>query len=116
MSKPNLRSVGRAAEDQAAEYLISHGYTIVTRRYTGKGGEIDLVALDGDMLVFVEVKHRRTGSFLPEENVDSVKEARIYGAAEHYLHTVGEASRPVRYDVIAIDRNGLRHYRDCFRK
>lgn len=93
----------------AAEFLISKGYTIVTRGFTVKGGEIDLIALDQDTLVFVEVKHRR-GKLLPEEGIDQVKLSRMQVAAEQYLHRMDEAMRRLRYDVVAIDADGIRHH------
>jgi len=60
-------TTGRAAEMQAAEYLMNLGYTIITRNYQIRGGEIDLIALDGDELVFVEVRWRTDD--LGEESV-----------------------------------------------
>ena len=66
---PDKRALGREAEDRAARYLLEQGYTLVTRRFSSKGGEIDLVALDGETMVFVEVK-ARSGKFgTPEEAI-----------------------------------------------
>lgn len=110
-----LRGVGREAEDRAADFLMGLGYTIVTRRYHTKGGEIDLVALDGDTLVFVEVKSTRARGFSPEEAIDDRKTARIAVAAEAYLNAMEAQGRLARFDLIAIDRSGLRHYVDAFR-
>lgn len=106
---------GIAAEDRAAEYLIGLGYTIVTRRYKTRNGELDLVALDGETLVVVEVKERRAPGWIPEEGIDDKKVESISATLEHYLQAVGEPERTVRYDLIAIDRNGLRHHIDAFR-
>lgn len=103
---------GSDAEDRAADYLLGLGYTVVTRRYVAKGGEIDLVALDGETLVFVEVKQRSASR--PEEMVGSLKIARMVTAAKEYVLATGDA-RPVRYDVIAIDLSGLRHHVGAFR-
>jgi putative endonuclease len=110
---PNLRGVGRAAEDRAAEFLIGQGFTIVTRRYSSRSGELDLVALDGDILVIVEVKARRAEGLAPEESIPPLKAQRLLAAAREYLESVGEASREIRFDVIAIDRAGLRHIRNA---
>jgi putative endonuclease len=110
----NLRRVGREGEDRAAAYLESLGYTIVTRRYCTRGGEIDLVALDGEILVFVEVKERRAPGYVPEEGVGERKSARLSSAARKYLSEMGEETREVRFDLIAIDREGLRHHVDAF--
>jgi putative endonuclease len=106
---PNLRRVGHQAEDRAADYLVGKGYTIVTRRHKTASGELDIVALDGDTIVIVEVKERRTDGFVPEEALDALKVSRLIAAAGEYLHAMGESHRDVRIDVIAIDRSGLRH-------
>lgn len=106
---PNLRRVGATAEDQAANYLASLGYTIVTRRRKMPHGELDLVALDGEILVFVEVKFRRTDAS-PEEAVGATKMRNLQRAAEAYRLEMNEMEREVRYDLIAIDDDGLRHH------
>ncbi|MGV3615663.1 MAG: YraN family protein [Fimbriimonas sp.] len=112
---PNLRELGRAAEDAAATYLIGQGYTIVTRRYTARHGEIDLVALDGDLLVFVEVKRRDAPGYVPEESIGAAKRRALAQAGRQYLAEVAlEPEREARFDLIAIDRAGLRHHRDIF--
>lgn len=111
----NLRRVGAEAEDRAAEYLIEKGYTIVTRRWTARGGELDLVALEDDVLVFIEVKARSGRWDSPEEAITYVKIQRFLVAVEAYCLATDQTARPVRYDVIAIDDKGLRHYEDAFR-
>jgi len=111
---PNLRVVGREAEDRAAEFLRGLGYTIVTRRYKARHGELDLVALDGDLLVFVEVKARYAKEYVPEESIGDRKRRAMADAATDYLHAVGEPDRDHRFDVIAIDSRGLRHHVDIF--
>ena len=109
---PNLRRVGREAEDRAADYLHAEGYTIVTRRFKSSRGEIDLIAMDGDVLVFVEVKERRTDSCLPEDGVGLVKLGHLRIAATEYIAKMELADPVARFDVVAIDRQGLRHYRN----
>lgn len=104
----NLRQVGASAEDRAADYLVSQGYTVITRRRKMPHGELDLVALDGEILVFVEVKFRHVGS--PEESVGATKMRNWQRAAETYRIEMGEQQRKVRYDLIAIDGDGLRHH------
>lgn len=106
----DVRRVGDEGEDQAAEYLIGKGYTLVTRNFHSRRGEIDLVALDGEQLVIVEVKVRRTGAFPAEIAFDHTKIERLMNAAEDYLRFVEQPGRSVRYDLVAIDRNGLRHH------
>jgi putative endonuclease len=106
------RSIGRQEEDRAARFLMDNGYTIVTRRYTGRHGELDLVALDGDLLVFVEVKSRTSDLARPEEAVGDRKRKALYLVGQQYLFDVGEPEREVRYDLIAISPSGIRHYED----
>lgn len=93
--------------------MLEQGYTIVTRRFSTRSGEIDIVALDRDVLVFVEVKERRAPGFLPEEGVGDTKMARIRAAADEYLIKMGESGREIRFDVIAMDGSGLRHHKSA---
>lgn len=111
----DLRRVGAEAEDRAADYLLEKGWTIVTRRWSCRGGELDLIALDGDELVFVEVKSRSGKWFLPEEAIQPRKIERFLKAVGAYCREMDIEERPIRYDVIAIDDRGLRHYEDAFR-
>lgn len=112
---PNFRHLGREAEDRAAEYLLEQGFTIVTRRYKARRGEIDLVALDGDVLVFVEVKCRRGPSDSPEAAIDEAKVNRLAEAAAEYAARFDCERRAARFDLIAVTPDALRHYRDAFR-
>lgn len=106
----NARSRGAEAEDRAAIHLLKLGYTVITRRCHVGRFELDLVALDGATLVFVEVKWR-TGKFaVAEESLSSTKVQRLQEASERYmLENFGEL-RPARFDLIAIDDDGLRHH------
>lgn len=111
---PDFRSVGRAFEDRAAEYLVREGFTMLTRRFAARGGEIDLVALEGETLVFVEVKARRNGRYTPEEALTTQKMERTLAASEVYLARYDGPEREIRYDLVAIDDDGVRHYRSAF--
>jgi len=110
----SLRDLGSAFEDQAAAYLLEHGYTLVTRRYHARVGEIDLVAMDEDEIVFVEVKGRLSTDFVPEEAVGQDKIKRLRRAADKYLNEIDSMDRPHRFDLIAIDGSGLRHHVRAF--
>jgi putative endonuclease len=95
---------GRAAEAVAARFLERHGYRVIARNVWLCGAELDLVACDGEVLVFVEVRsrsHRRFGS--PIETVGGRKIARIARAAQAFLSLRGWADRPARFDVVGID-------------
>lgn len=107
------RAEGAAHEDRAAQYLLGLGYTLVTRRFRASGGEVDIVALDGETLVFVEVKFRARGA--PEEALDWTKVGRFESAAEAYLAKFESHDRPVRYDLIAVMPDDIRHHKGAFR-
>ena len=107
---PGVRRLGGDAEDRAAEYLIEKGFTIITRRYKARHGEIDIVALDGDVLVMVEVKERTKPGYIPEESVGVMKARRIGLAASEYVRKNGELEREIRFDLICFDPSGLRHH------
>jgi putative endonuclease len=96
------------------------GLTIVERNFRTPGGEIDVVARKGDVLVFVEVRSREDAGFgTPEESVTPAKRRRIVAAARRYLSKVPSSIwREARFDVIAIEGSGdaavLRHYPAAF--
>ena len=114
------RAQGDAAEERACRHLDRSGLTIVERNFRTRGGEIDIVARKGDVLVFVEVRSREDAAFgTPEESVTLAKRRRIVAAARQYLSKVPPSSwREARFDVIAIEGSGdaaeLRHYPAAF--
>ncbi|MDX2064664.1 MAG: YraN family protein [Fimbriimonadaceae bacterium] len=112
---PNRKELGRLAEDRAAEYLLSLGYSLITRRWKRAGGEIDLVAMDGETLVFVEVKATLAAGFRPEAAFSDTKVARLLHVSEQYVREYGLHDRPLRVDLVAVDASGLRHYPDVLR-
>ncbi len=105
---PDRRTVGTEHEDRVADYLLSAGYTIVTRRFKVAGGEIDIVAMDGDTLVFVEVKFRSRSA--PEDAVDTTKQARFDSAVSAYLQKTGSNQAKCRYDLVAVTPTEIRHH------
>ncbi len=96
---------GSAGEELAARHLALRGCEILDRNVRCRGGELDLVALDGESLVFVEVRTRRNraaGSAL--ESVTPRKQSRVVRAARLWLaRHPREAGRPVRFDVVAVE-------------
>ena len=114
------RAQGDAAEERACRHLDRSGFTIVERNFRTRGGEIDIVARKGDLLVFLEVRSREVPGFgTPEESVTPAKRRRIVGAARHYLSNVPPSSwREARFDVIAFEGAGnaavIRHYPAAF--
>ena len=95
---------GRWAERQAAWHLRGRGLKLIARNYACRFGEIDLIMSDGGVLVFVEVKRRRSASFMdPAESVDTHKQRRLAMAAGKFLATHPHYGRqPARFDVVTI--------------
>lgn len=113
---PHSRRIGAEAESLAAQHLREKGYVIVKRNYSGNDAEIDIIALDGETLVFVEVKYRtESGWETPEESVSPAKQKRLWKAAEQYLAEAVGKERDMRFDVVAIRGNKIAHYVDAFR-
>jgi putative endonuclease len=92
---------GRRSEIQAMEYLRSLGYRLVTSGYRAKGGEVDVIAWEGEVLVFVEVKARRNAD-PPEDAVSVQKQRRIIRAAQAYLSSRHLHDVPYRFDILAV--------------
>lgn len=96
-------ALGSGGERAAADFLIARGYHILERNFRCRGGEVDLIALDGGVLVFVEVKVRRTLSRgAPIEAVTAVKQARVRRAAQEYLTFCGRVFQRIRFDVMSV--------------
>jgi putative endonuclease len=98
-------NVGRIGEDLAHRYLRRQGCTIVARNYRTRSGsgEIDVVAWQGETLVFVEVKTRETAEFgAPERAVDADKERRLRTAARDYARRAGVEWERTRFDIVSV--------------
>jgi putative endonuclease len=115
------RSLGQRGERAAARYLRRSGYKIVARRERGRLGELDLVAVDGRTLVFVEVKTRRThDAGHPAESVGSQKQKRLTRLALAFLKRHDLLEYAARFDVLAITwpdgakRPTIQHYKNAF--
>ena len=116
----NRRALGAAGESVAAEFLRRHGFRIIEANARSRLGEIDLVALDAGVVVFVEVKGSRGGRYgAPEEMVTLFKQRRLTRLAAWYLQRRGWLDRPARFDVVAVDwdaagERSVRLYRNAF--
>jgi putative endonuclease len=105
--QPHNRGRGKVGEDDAVRWLEGQGYKVVERNVVNHGGEIDLVAREGDTLCFVEIKARASDAFGPAiAAVDFRKQRRISRAAALYLAVKGPRDTPCRFDVIGLDRIG----------
>ena len=108
---------GDAAEDADARHLIAAGCRIVARNARYRDGEVDLVARERDLLVFVEVRMRVSERFGGAAvSVDSLKQKRIARAAQHWLlREFGERWPACRFDVVTVDGGGtIEWIRDAF--
>lgn len=113
-----MKRLGKKGEDLAAKYLKKKGYRILDRNYRAPSGEVDIVALDGDTIVFAEVKTRTDDSFAnPYESVGKKKRARIRHASLHYLSRM-KTEALSRFDVLSITLSGrdgkVEHIIDAF--
>ena len=106
--------LGRAAEAAACVHLTSLGYRILARNYRVPSGEIDIVARDHEMVVFVEVKARKSSAFGSAVSaVDRRKRARMRSAAEEFLQFHAPNAKG-RFDVVSFDGSRMRVYRNAF--
>jgi putative endonuclease len=97
------RAVGAYGERLAAGHLTAAGLVILDRNWRCRYGEIDIVARDGDAVVFCEVKTRRGVGFgLPADAVVPAKVRRLRRLAAEWLATTGAQSTEVRFDVVAV--------------
>jgi len=113
------RATGRRGEGLAALHLRLKGYRIEVRNWRCPLGELDIVAWDGDTLVFVEVKTRASSAVgAPEDAVTVHKRRRLVRLAQAFLAQRGSDLPPCRFDVVAVDTGKpwprLRHFRNAF--
>ena len=96
--------LGRLAEEFASVLLQSKGYKILEHNFHSRFGEIDIIAMDGDILVFVEVKARWSQKFGgPEEAVTPWKISKIIKTADYYSLLHPNLSKKLRIDVVALE-------------
>lgn len=101
--KDKRHSTGAQGEHLAAAYLQKQGYTLITANWRCQHGEIDLVMQQGEMLVFVEVKTRRSAITAPAfDNITPRKRARLVAAVHAYLAAHPPEDAPWRIDAVAV--------------
>ncbi len=104
VKKMTRKETGALGEKIAGAFLENNGYRIVDRNYRCKEGEVDIIACQGNTLVFVEVRtksNRRFGS--PEESITSAKSERMRGLAERYIQEHEHPATNWRIDMVAIE-------------
>ena len=110
---------GAEGETLACRHLQDRGFRILARNFRCRSGEIDVVAREGDVTVFVEVKDRRGRSHGEgHESVTFGKRRRVVRAARLYAASYGLSEAPIRFDVVSIERDSggdrIRHDRGAF--
>jgi putative endonuclease len=113
------QALGREGERVAERFLKKKGYAVVERNYRCRGGEVDLIALDRRVIVFVEVKTRTDHQFgNPLEAVEPRKQRRMIHAAQFFLHEKKLHQREARFDVVGISWPGddpvVEHVQNAF--
>lgn len=94
---------GKLGEDLACKYLENNGYKVIERNFLARQGEIDIIALDKNEIVFIEVKTRTNISYgKPVEAVDTNKQKHLIKTVEYYLYSRNLENEFIRIDVIEI--------------
>lgn len=119
MTKPLKTALGRKGEDIAAAYLTGQGYRIIKRNYYTRYGELDIICMYKNILVFVEVRTKTNLNYgLPEESITPRKIDHLRKAALVYLGTCRLSYEEMRFDVIAIlitgDNTSINHIPNAF--
>lgn len=107
--------MGSAGERRATKFLKKNGFKILTKNYKTPFGEIDVIALDKDCIVFIEVKTRTSEEYgQPCEAVDKKKQAKYYKSATYYLQKEKKTDSSCRFDVIEIKNEKINHIFNAF--
>jgi putative endonuclease len=117
--KASTKEKGREGERLAVRFLRREGFRILDRNYRNRLGEIDIVAEDKGVLVFVEVRTlKASAGHAPEETIQWKKQQRISRTALAYIQYKRLEDRPARFDVVSVTLDGteatLRHIPDAF--
>ncbi len=104
MIKKNRKQIGKLGEQLAVQFLLQKDWRIVAENWRNRHGELDLVAQDGHVLVFLEVRTRRAAAHFGTalESVDARKQQQVRATARFYLQANGLWDMPIRFDVIGI--------------
>lgn len=116
MNIKNNQAIGLSGEEAAAKYLTSKGFRIIERNFQKRYGEIDIVAMEGDTLVFVEVKTRLGDKFgTPEESITPWKLHSLIRSVNYYRMLHPDLGESMRIDLVSVtqlddDRFDINHY------
>lgn len=112
----NKRKLGSQKEELAAAFLLGQGAEVLDKNFYFHGGELDLVAKDGEYLCFIEVKYRKSDVYgYPEEAVTPAKQRKILQGARVYMYQKKyPADTPCRFDVISVYKDRITWIKDAF--
>lgn len=115
----NRQQTGKIGEELAVDFLKKSGYKIIERNFRCNLGEIDIIALDKNILAFVEVRTKISSSFCaPQETVNFLKQKKLHKLSLYYLTKKRIKNRDCRFDVVAIDlskgKNGIELFKNAF--
>ena len=114
MAAPHLL-LGRKGERFACRHLLRKGFDILARRWRGRSGELDLVAFEGELLVFLEVKTRTSAQYGdPWEFVDVNKQMILRRTAEEFISTYDLEQYAYRFDIVSVVGREVTLYRNAF--
>lgn len=106
---------GQAGEEAACAFLERQGYRVVARNHQVRGGEVDLIAQKGELLVFAEVRMRSSQAFAsPEATVTRGKQRKVVLAALDWMQRHGGARHAIRFDVLAVTGQEVLHLPNAF--
>ena len=109
--------IGKEGEERALDYLLDKGYKFISKNFYTNDGEIDLICMQRDILVFVEVKTRKNSLYLEaRESVSKIKQKKIRLVANSFINTRSISFKEIRFDVIEYytEDNRLEHFVDAF--
>ncbi|HOB20490.1 MAG TPA: YraN family protein [Candidatus Atribacteria bacterium] len=115
------KDLGAFGEEKACEFLQENGYEILARNYRSRAGEIDIIAMKDDILVFTEVKTRTSTAFgMPSEAVSYKKQDKYFRTAMHYITETGTRDIAYRFDIIEVvvekGAVSINHIMDAYRQ
>lgn len=105
--KDKRKSLGNWGEQIAKEFLLAEGYKLIAENWRNRSGEIDLIMQDGNIVIFIEVRTKESISFgIGVESITAQKRIKIREMAANFLQYKSWWDKPLRFDLITIDKNG----------
>lgn len=112
--------LGKTGEEIARQYLIKNGYRLLVSNFRCRQGEIDIIAVDKNEIVFIEVKTRKNANYgCPVDAVNKRKQKHILNASKYYIYINNLENRDIRFDVIEVykkDKFYINHIKNIYIK